>query len=252
VTSFSAGGRPAGAEVLQQEAGGCARRSGHLGLSLIVAASLLAGCGDSQTAAPPPSSSTTTAASPTLSVSPSPSGSGGWTADGASFGVDRARWPTTVRDAKVVLDRLPQTFAGQARETYATPGEDGSGPDAGAGYGEDVTVNVSEEYLSNDTEDGSPELLNARDLLAANFMLGLSCSEDGYRGNALPLDDEGYPKVRAGQPIWFSCPVDGAEGDEDFTAHAAGWTSGKTAWLILAPDRDAVRSLVTALHSAGS
>jgi hypothetical protein len=49
-------------------------------------------------------------------------------------------------------------------------------------------------------------LFRARDLLTANFMLGLSCSEDSYRGNALPLGDDGYPSVRRGKPVWFTCP----------------------------------------------
>jgi hypothetical protein len=157
-----------------------------------------------------------------------------------------------VAGAKVVLDRLPHTFAGQARQSYASAGEDDSGPEASALYGEKISVYVSQEYITDDTEDGSRELFRARDLLAANFMLGLSCSEDSYRGNALPLGDDGYPSIRRGKPVWFSCAVDGAEGDEDFTAHAAGWTSGTTAWLVLAPNSDTVRTLVTALHDATS
>ncbi len=52
------------------------------------------------------------------------------------------------------------------------------------------------------------------------------------------------------QPIWFSCRIDGAEGAEDFTGHAVGWTSGKTAWQVVARDERTARQLVTALHEA--
>ncbi len=51
-------------------------------------------------------------------------------------------------------------------------------------------------------------------------------------------------------PAWFSCRIDGAEGAEDFSAQAVGWTSSKTAWLTVGPDDVAVRELVTALHQA--
>ena len=231
------------------------RGIGSAGCGLAAAVFLLVGCGSSQTAAPPPeapSNSTTAIPAPAPSASPSQPGADGWSADGPSLGVDRAAWPTTVKASRAVLDRLPHTFAGQTRGNYLTPGEDGSGAETGVDYGEDVTVTVSEEYTTDDTADGSRELMTARDLLVATFMLGLACSEDSYHGNALPRGDDGYPKVSAGKPVWFSCAVDAAEGEENFTAHAAGWTSGKTAWLVLAPDSDTVRSLVTALHDATS
>lgn len=49
------------------------------------------------------------------------------------------------------------------------------------------------------------------------------------------------------QHVWFSCAIDGAEGDEDLTGHAVGWTSGETAWLVVAKDKAAAASLVDAL-----
>jgi hypothetical protein len=92
--------------------------------------------------------------------------------------------------------------------------------------------------------------LTARHLVAARFGLVFAWSKNSYRGNALPSPDNGYAEIPAGEPVWFSCAVDGAEGDEDYKAHAAGWTSGKTAWLVVAPDSKTVRSLITALHKA--
>ena len=44
--------------------------------------------------------------------------------------------------------------------------------------------------------------------------------------------------------------MDGAEGDEDYKAHAVGWVSGKAGWLVIAPTQDKTRTLVTLLHDA--
>jgi hypothetical protein len=52
------------------------------------------------------------------------------------------------------------------------------------------------------------------------------------------------------KPVWFSCTVAGAEGDDTFTGAAVGWTSRHAAWLVLAHNPDAARSLVAALRSA--
>jgi hypothetical protein len=59
-----------------------------------------------------------------------------------------------------------------------------------------------------------------------------------------------FSEVDGTTPAWFSCRIDAAEGAEDFSAQAVGWTSAKTAWLIVGPDDAAVRELVTALHQA--
>jgi hypothetical protein len=50
--------------------------------------------------------------------------------------------------------------------------------------------------------------------------------------------------------VWFSCRVDGAEGDDEFSGYAVGWTSKKTAWLVVAQDQNATRGFVTALRDA--
>ena len=241
------------------------RRGGPLRPSLVAVAVLLSACGGSQTVAPPagpgssttpssstPSSSTSVSRPASASPSQSQAAAGGWTADGPSFGVDQARWPTTAKDAKPVLDRLPKTFAGQRLETYASGAEQGSGATAGALYGEKVMLTVAEEYVSEDTAGGSRTLLSARHLVAARFGLVFAWSKNSYRGNALPSPDNGYAEIPAGEPVWFACAVDGAEGDDSYTAQAVGWTSGKTAWIVVAPDSKAVRSLITALQKATS
>jgi hypothetical protein len=50
------------------------------------------------------------------------------------------------------------------------------------------------------------------------------------------------------KPVWFSCPINGAEGDDNFTGQAVGWTSKKTAWLVVAKDTTAAAAIVTALR----
>jgi hypothetical protein len=240
------------------------RRGGPLRARLVAVAFLLAACGGDQTAGPPagpvssttpsssatPSSSTSASRPTSASPSPSPSAAGGWTSDGPSFGVDRTRWPTTANDAKPVLDRLPKTLAGQRLQTYASGAEPGRGATAGALYGEKVMLTVSDEYISEDTADGSRTLMSARHLIAARFGLVFACSKNSYRGNALPSPGKGFADIPAGEPVWFSCAVDGAEGDDSYEAHAAGWTSGKTAWVVVAPDSKTVRSLINALQKA--
>lgn len=221
----------------------------------------LAGCASSETAAPEPTptgstptaGATQTVATPTgPASSPSAGGGSGWSAAGPSFGVDRAAWPRRVKDTRRVLDGLPASFAGHRKNTTLSGGGEDGGPEAVADYGDDVALTVSEEYSSTDTADGKPQLMTARQLLAANFMLGLACDQSTYQGNALPREDGSFPRAAADEPVWFSCAVDGAEGDEDYQAHAVGWTSGKTAWLALAPDSETLRSLVTATHDAAS
>lgn len=228
------------------------RTVARLGVAALALA--LVACGGAGSATPAPAGPPTTASS---SASPpaASADAGGWTAAGPSFGVDRAAWPTTVGEARTVVHRLPGSLGGQQKESgysAASDEEGGSGAEVSVGYGEAISLTVSEEYVTTDTADGKPELMTARELLAVTFRLGLACAEDAYRGNALPLDPGAARKIPAGEPVWFSCAVDEAEGDEDFAAHAVGWTSGKTAWLVLAPDSDAVRTLVVALYGAAS
>jgi hypothetical protein len=175
---------------------------------------------------------------------------------GVSLGVDRIDWPTTLAGARAVLAGLPGQLGGVRREVYFNSGEGEDPPvrDAGASYGERSTVTVSEAYRSTDKLDPHHAWGSANNLLSANFGLGLGCARGSYRGTApRPTNPYGGPAVtdRAlTDPVWFSCRVSGAEGDESYRGHAVGWTSGKTAWLVVTPDRRTSAVVVTALHAA--
>ena len=215
----------------------------------------LGGCSaDGPPSAPTPSSPASSSTTPGASPS---GGTSGWNADGPSFGVNRAAWPRTVKEAERVLQALPGTLNGSPREIVRPPGETGeygeTGPSAGATFGDRVSLSIFEEFTTTDTEDGEPATMSADDLLAATFLMVMSCAEASYQGTARPAEGGLGPAVTGTPgkgPVWFSCRVEGAEGDEDFTAHVVGWTSGKTAWQALAPDEASLRSLVTALHTA--
>lgn len=219
----------------------------RVALAATFAAIALTGClGNGGATAPAPSMST-------AAPSGTPMTGSQWSAEGPTFGVTSASWPTSARAARAVLERMPETFDGQGRRIVSSDGVDGKdryGAEASLTYGDpdDVSVNVSEAYVGR--EEGETYRMSAQDVLAAHFMLALACGEGSYRGNALPLSEDGYPKVKRGEPVWFSCAVDGAEGDEDYKAHAVGWVSGKTGWLVIAPTSDRVRELVTLLHEA--
>jgi len=171
--------------------------------------------------------------------------------------VDRARWPGTVQEAEPVLQSMPKRLVGQTRQVYVQPAqkEEGEayGANGGVAYGEVVSLDLSEEYVTYDTASGKPELFHANNLLAAGFGLGLACAKGSYAGTAPQHDDFPGPEViekPLPRPVWFSCRIDGAEGDESYTGQAVGWTSGKTAWLVVGRDKRVVRKLVTALHRA--
>ncbi len=53
------------------------------------------------------------------------------------------------------------------------------------------------------------------------------------------------------EPVWFSCRMDGAEGNSALTGQAVGWTGGrKTAWLVIGRDEQFARTLIEALRQA--
>ena len=226
------------------------------GVPVLVLALLLAGCGSADTAAPSTAASSTSTAptsSPSATSTPSPPASAAdaaWSASGPSFGVDRAEWPGTIEDARALLKSLPKELAGETRELYVGPGDEGG---AGASYGKVGDVQVDEEGQGD--IDPVVGQLRAYQLLQASFGLGAICANNTDKGTIpMPVPsyvEEGLPKPAAGVvngsgPGWFSCqPL-----EDDQWGHAVGWTSKKTAWLVYARDEKAARTLVTALHSA--
>jgi hypothetical protein len=216
---------------------------------------LLVGCGATDTATPATPVVTTSAPSPSQTAKDLPretaAGSGSRDVSGPSFGVDRAVWPADAKGASKLLNSLPQTFRGETLETYYAPPEEDFGASAGAQYGTSSTITVLDEYVTNDTESGKPELFRADQLLAASFGLGYACAEGSYRGTIQLFGGESEPgpevPKRSSRTGWFSCRIDGAEGDEDFKGHAVGWTSRKAAWLVITEDAEAARALIAAL-----
>jgi hypothetical protein len=233
---------------------------------------LLAGCGQTGPgASPSPSplgpSRPAPGLPPSTSISSSSAGGPGTAAtspsgsdpdlSGASFGVDRLRWPGTIDGAKRVLNAMPKSLGDTKRELYdnSGAGEDPPSRDAGVVYGRVGSAAVYEEYRTNDTADGKPQLESANNRLSAAFGLVYACAKGSYEGTAprpsYPGGGPGVTKKPITTPIWFSCTVHGAEGDDNFTGQAVGWTSKKTAWLVVADSETSARHLVHALALAG-
>ncbi len=86
------------------------------------------------------------------------------------------------------------------------------------------------------------------------FGLGLGCAKGSYRGTApRPSYSGGGPAVTRKpltRNVWFSCTIDGAEGDDSFTGNAVGWTSHQTAWLVVGQDKRTTQAIVDALRQA--
>ena len=82
------------------------------------------------------------------------------------------------------MKSLPKTLDGETLQLfYQQGGEEESGPEAIAAYGDDVAgLTVAEEFMTTDTESGEPELFSADALLAANFGLVFACAKKSYRG----------------------------------------------------------------------
>ena len=204
-------------------------------------------------AATSPVSTPSGAPSPASTVSPS---AGSWSGSGRSLGADRVRWPGSLDGARHVLAGMPSTLGGKARhESYNSgEGEDPPARDAGVVYESLGSVAVYEEYATDDTGSGKSGVMSAGSLLSASFGLMYGCATGTYHGTApRPMYTGGGPgtsKHPTAKPVWFSCRIDGAEGDDGFSGYAVGWTSKKTAWLVVARDQKTTRLMMAALHEA--
>jgi hypothetical protein len=152
-----------------------------------------------------------------------------WDTSGPSFGVDRVPWPATAKCALASLDALPDRLGGKPRHVHFSPADQEFGAQAIADYPEVASLSVTDGYIATDTASGKPELAGARDLLAASFGLRFSCLKASYRGTIKAGKGGIGPATAKESPrgVWFSCVIDGAEGDENFTGQAVGWISRK-------------------------
>jgi len=149
------------------------------------------------------------------------------------------------------MNSLPKTLGGESLEVSYQQGDEESGSEASATYGDVVGLTVFDQYMTSDTESGEPELFGAGEILAASFGLVFGCAKKSYRGTIKPHEGGGPgfdSWKKSSKPMWFSCEIDVAEGHDNFKRHAVGWTSKKAAWLVIAEDQKTARSLTTGLN----
>ena len=204
---------------------------------------LLAACDTAAPAGEPSPATSSPAASP--SVAPAAS-------DDPSMGVTAVRWPDHLDELSALLEKLPPTLLDANRDVYV---DDEDSPMATALYGDLVHLSADVEHETIDTASGKPELVTAEESLAALFNLGLACDKKTYQGTIRPLaggQGPGFGKKSSAKTRWFSCTIGEAEGNEDYTGYAIGWTRGKSAWLVIADAGEpAARAMVGALVEAG-
>lgn len=172
------------------------------------------------------------------------------TAPGASadesMGVDAVQWPGDLANAKKLFARMPNELAGM-------PGRQPKfyGPSAGIVYGP-MQDGAMAWVMGTDKQVKDPT-----SVLAVMFGLGLACKKGTYAGTAPPSRWGGGPDMDREHQYdpgkgawWFSCTIDGAEGDPQYTGHAVGWVSGDLGWLTTSPDKKTARALTKALIAA--
>ena len=96
-------------------------------------------------------------------------------------------------------------------------------------------------------------MLGATGHLTTQFGMGAVCRGDSYRGTLPEHPDFPGPGVTEKplkKSVWFSCRMLYDIGEKEHAGSAVGWTSKKTAWLVIAPDDETARSLVTALQNS--
>lgn len=216
----------------------------------------LFGCGVSGNAVPADSSPHASPATPALmATAPTKSSPTLATASAdastASYGVEESDWPVTLAGARSVLVAMPRRVAGQPRELSVDPRDKEF---ASVTYGEKNSVVVAAGDVTGEPPGQKSKETSANNALSAMFGLGLGCAKGSYRGTApRPSYSGGGPAVTTkplSKDVWFSCTIDGAEGDDRFTGNAVGWTSHRTAWLVEGQDRGTTQTIVEALRQA--
>ena len=170
------------------------------------------------------SRSPSTAHSSGSSVSPKSHGRGD------PFNLSAGDWPTELRGANAVYDKMPATFkAWPVEHVRSQPGTAG------------VFYQSKADAFSMEANNEIPD---ARDVLSAMFGMGMVCEKATYRGTATPMQGGQLPGLGSGKHPdlwWFACQ---AKGEGSRSWFSIGWTSGDVAWLVDAPDEDTARELL--------
>ena len=220
-------------------------------IPLVLAATVLlvSGCGQEGNAGSSPSPRTSLPAASTTphkATDSQPSNATPTRGAARAMGVDTAQWPGTLASAKPLFARMPREIVGMAAHH-----PDYVGNSAGVLYG--PSANGAEAYvMGTDNEVKDPTAV-----LSFMFGMGLACKKGSYAGTAPRSRYGGGPDIDFGgvydpkQAWWFTCTIDGTEGDPTFTGHALGWVSGDLAWLVTTPDETTTQTLVTAMLASG-
>jgi hypothetical protein len=146
---------------------------------------------------------------------------------------------------------LATELAGQPRQLSVDPRDEEF---AQVTYGENNSVVVAAGDVAAKPSGQKSKGISANNALSAMFGLGLGCAKGSYRGTApRPSYSGGGPAVTSKpltRNVWFSCAIDGAEGDDSFMGKAVGWTSHQTAWLVVGQDKGTTQAIVDALRQA--
>jgi hypothetical protein len=216
----------------------------------------LFGCGVAGNAGPagsiPHSNLATPALTATAPTKPSPTlASASADASTWSFGVESIHSPATLTGARVVLAALPRRLAGQPRQLSVDPRDEEF---ATVTYGDKNSVVVAGGDVAGKPSGQKSKGISANNALSAMFGLSFGCAKGSYRGTAPRPSYSGSGPAVTRKPltrnVWFSCRIDGAEGDGSFTGNAVGWTSHQTAWLVVGQDKGTTRAIVDALRQA--
>jgi hypothetical protein len=210
---------------------------------------LVSGCGQQGDAGSSPAPRTSLPATSATPHKTTDSQSNATPTRGAAraMGVDTAQWPGTLAAAKPLFARMPREIAGMAAHY-----PDYAGNSVGVTYG--PSADGAEAYvMGTDNEVKDPTAV-----LSFMFGMGFACKKGSYAGTAPPSRYGGGPDIDFGgaydpknQAWWFTCIIDGTEGDPTFTGHALGWVSGDLAWLVTTPDETTTETLVTAMLASG-
>jgi hypothetical protein len=184
--------------------------------------------------------SSSNSASPSVSSTPTAQGAAG------ALGIDVVNWPGRLQGAKQLFRRMPDRLLG-VRGRH--PGF--YGPSAGVVYGREDN-GVTAYVMGTDRQVKDPKAV-----LSFMFGMGFACKKGTYLGTAPQSRYGGGPdfdQPRSLKPSagvwWFSCAIDGVEGDPESTGYALGWVSGDLGYLTATPNKAAAHALIQELINA--